>query len=173
MLKKITPTRVNIGDVDYAIYPFGAFESAGIGGDLGRFVGPLLAAALPFLDGGVEGLLNTDIEKVMPTIVSALRTLDSDSVQHILMELLVNHSNIGCEYREDDGRAVKAQLTKELADDLFIGTLSDMIRLAVEVVKVNYSGFFTGLTTQDGNLADTFLKRASTITENTVETKIL
>lgn len=173
MLKKITPTRVNISDVDYAIYPFGAFESAGIGGDLGKFVGPLLAAALPFIDGGIEGLMNTDIEKVMPTIVSALRTLDSKSVQHILMELIVNHDNVACEYRDEDGRVIKAQLTKELADELFIGALPDMIRLAVEVVKVNYAGFFTGLTTQGGSLVDRLLSQESTTMESTTETKIL
>lgn len=171
MLKQIDPKRVTIGDVSYAIYPFPAFKAAGISGDLGKFLGPLLAGIMPFLgdQASIDRLLNDDIVKTIPMITTALNTLDSDKVEHILMELLVNNRNISCEYRDDTGHVVQEQLTKELADDLFIGGLDNMVRLAVEVVKLNYGGFFTGLTTQSGSLVEAQSKFGSKTTGSSTE----
>lgn len=169
MLKQIEPKRVTIGDVKFAIYPFPAFKAAGISGDLGKFIGPLIAGILPFLDGDLDKLLNEDLSKSLPVITQALNTLDSNSVEHILMELLVNNRNISCEYKDDNGRTVQEELTKELADDLFIGKMADMIRLAVEVAKLNYGSFFTGATTQSGSLGSDLRKSAMKIMENSTE----
>lgn len=174
MLKKIEPHRVQIGDVNYAIYPFSAFRSAGIAGDLGRFIGPIVAGILPFVGGDmdIETLLSADVDKLVPLVNAALSKLDSATVEKILMELLINEKNIACEYRED-GRMVQAELTKELADEMFIGGLPDMIKLAIEVVKFNYGNFFTGLADQSGSQADLSRIFTSKTTESSTETVTL
>lgn len=171
MLKQIEPHRVHIGDVEYAIYPFPAMKSAGISGDLIKFIGPLIAGITPVIGKweSIDKFLDEDIVKVLPLISGALQTLDANSVERILSELLLDYKNISCEYRDDSGHMVQRELTKELADDLFIGGLQDMIRLAVEVVKLNFGGFFTGLLTQPGSLGGQQGKSASLITGNTTE----
>lgn len=172
MLKQIEAKRVSIGGISYAIYPFSAFKAAGISGDLGRFIGPMVAGVLPLIGGDmdVDKLMNQDIEKLTPMIMMALGSLESSKVEHILMELLIEQQNISCEYRDERGNIVQEQLTKELADEMFIGGLDNMVRLAIEVVKVNYGNFFTGLTDQYGNLQGLFRKSGSTTTAGSTDT---
>ncbi len=153
MTKKITPHLVTIGDINYAIYPFGAMTAAGVSGDLAKFIGPLIAGLLPLSgggDGSLDALLKTDVTKLAPLVSSSLVTLDGNNVQKILKELLVDYGNVVCEYRDDRGDLVRNRLTSDIADDIFIGSLEDMVRLAIEVVKFNFKGFFTKLTTQSG-----------------------
>lgn len=171
MLKQINPKRVSIGGVDYAIYPFSAFKAAGISGDLGRFIGPMVAGVLPLVknDMDIDKLLGEDIDKLMPMISGALSSLESDKVEKMLMELLINERNISCEYRDEKGNVVQSQLTKELADELFIGGLDNMVKLAVEVVKLNYGNFFTGLAGQSGTPDGLFRKFASKTTEGSTD----
>lgn len=171
MLKQIEPHRVQIGDIEYAIYPFPAFKSAGISGDLIKFAGPLVTGIAPFLSGSdaINKFLNDDLSKTLPLISGALQTLESSSVEHILMELLVVYRNISLEYRDENNKVVQKELTREVADDLFIGRLQDMVRLAVEVVKLNYKGFFTGLLTQSGSQGDLLQAYASKIMESSTE----
>lgn len=152
MTKKITPHLVTIGDINYAIYPFGAMTAAGVSGDLAKFIGPLIAGLLPLSggDGSLDALLKADVTKLAPLVSSSLVTLDGNNVQKILKELLIDYGNVVCEYRDDRGDLVRNRLTSDIADDIFIGSLEDMVRLAIEVVKFNFKGFFTKLTTQSG-----------------------
>lgn len=169
MLKQINPTKVTIGDITYAIYPFPAFKAAGISGDLGKFLGPLIAGIMPFVDGDLDKLLNDDISKTLPVITQALGTLNSETVEHILMELLVDYRNISCQYNDEHGNTVQEMLTKELADEIFIGDLASMVRLAVEVAKLNFKSFFTATNTQSGSLGSDLRKSAMKIMENSTE----
>lgn len=168
MLKQIDPKKVTIGDINYFIYPFPAIKAAGISGDLGKFIAPLIAAILPAVDD-LERFMNEDMAKNMPVIMQALDVLDADKVEHILTVLLLKYQNISIEYRDDNGQMVQAWLTRELADDLFIGKMQDMIRLTVEVVKLNYTSFFTGSTTQSGSLGSDLRKSVTKIMENSME----
>lgn len=173
MQKKMTAHYLTIGDVRFAIYPFGAMTAAGISGDLSKFIGPLVAGLLPLAgggDGSLDAIMKSDITKLAPLVSSSLTTLDSDNVQKILMELLIDYGNVNCEYRDDRGELVQSRLTKELADDLFIGSLEDMVRLAIEVVKVNFGSFFTKLTTQSGLQSVLSTSSESTTTESSTET---
>lgn len=173
MLKKTTPHLITIGDVSFAIYPFAAFAAAGIQGDLSRFIGPLFAGLLPLVgngDGSLDALMKMDATKLAPLVSSSLATFDGENVQKILMELLIDHGNINCEYRDDRGELVQSRLTRDLADELFIGSLEDMVKLAIEVVKVNFKGFFPKLIAQSGLQGVLSNNSGSTSTESLMET---
>lgn len=161
-MKQMVPTKVTYGDAEYAIYPFPAMDAAGIAGDLAKFAGPIIAAIAPLVFGGdgdtdisgekaMDRLMKTDIKDVGPMVSTALSTLGNDNVQHILSELLLDHMNIAVEYRDDNGKLIQRRLTRELANELFIGQLDAMVMLCLDVINLNFKGFFTNMITQSGN----------------------
>lgn len=146
-MRQLEPKRVTIGEVEYAIYPFGAFDAAAISGDLAKIIGPLLVGVLPLLDATDDSEWN----ELVPPLTSVLTTLDGDKLQNLLRQLLIVKKNISCEYRNEDGQIEQKNLTIEVANELFVGNLDAMIELAVEVVKFNFGGFFTQMRTLFGN----------------------
>lgn len=151
MVKQLEPKRVTIGEVTFAIFPFGAFYAANLSGDLGKFLGPIVAGALPLL-GSDSDVMELDLKEAMPLVIGAFEALDGDSVEKLLKKLLINQKNISCEYRDDKGEVVQSILSSDLADSIFCQNVYGMYRLAVEVINVNYSGFFKNLLGQYGNL---------------------
>lgn len=156
----MVPTKVTYGNAEYAIYPFPAMTAAGISGDVARFAGPIVAGVAPILfDGSGNGktdalsaLMNTDIKDLGPMINTALSTLGKDNVQKILSELLLDYGNIAVEYRDETGKLIQCRLTKEVADEIFIGQLDIMFSLCIDVINLNYKGFFTSLIDRSGGL---------------------
>ena len=159
-MRQLEPKRVTIGEVEYAIYPFGAFDAAAISGDLAKILGPFVAGLLPLVGADGETRLNGDLTEAMPAVTSAFQSLDGDKLQGILRQLLIVKKNISCEYRDENDHVVQQILTIEVANQIFVGKLDEMIQLAVEVIKFNYAGFFTNLLDLYGGLTeDTPAKR--------------
>lgn len=157
MLKQMNPKRVVIGEYEFAIYPFGAFVSATISGDLTRYVGPVIAGLLPLMGDAQQGDLNDpdhdflqdimkkDLSEVVPILMMAVQQIDGQILQKLLKELLVDYKNISVQYRDEKGEVKMEQLTFENANDIFTQSLDGMIQLAIEVCKVNFSDFFSRL----------------------------
>lgn len=155
-MRQLEPKRITIGEVEYAIYPFGAFDAAAISGDLAKMIGPFIVSILPLVSSDVS---DEDVEKLGPALTTAFQSLDGEKLQSMLRQLLIVKKNIVCEYRDDSGQPVQKTLTIELANELFIGNLDDMVTLAVEVVNFNFAGFFTQIFTRFGNRSKSTRKK--------------
>lgn len=162
MLKQIDPKLVRYDGIEFAIYPFPAMTAANISGNLAKFIGPMIAAALPLFGGGgnteeeigesaVSRLFSMSNKDLLPMVDTALSVLDGDNVQRILNELLVKYGNINCEYEDDNGETRQEKLTRKLLDEIFIGHLDSMLFLAIDVVKLNFADFFTNLLRRYGS----------------------
>ena len=156
-MRQLEPKRVTIGEIEYAIYPFGAFDAAAISGDLAKMIGPLLVGVLPFIDE--KGKPAADLSNLGPALNMALASLDGEKLQSMLRQLLIVKKNINCEYRDDTGQIVQKLLTIELANEIFVGNLDEMVQLAVEVVNFNFAGFFTQMLTLFGSRSKTTQKK--------------
>ena len=159
MLKQTEPSKVTIGDIEYAVYPFPAFYAANISGELGKHLGPIVAGVLPLLGDGdkesedVMGRLfneGVDYESLMPLIRDAFSSLDGDVMEALLRKLLIVKGNIACQYRNSSGNIEQSTLTESLADEFFCQDITGMFKLALEVIKVNYGSFFELLPDQFG-----------------------
>lgn len=161
MLKNMEPQRVTIDGVDFAIYPFGAMQAANLSGELGRFFGPMVSGLVPLALGESDDVLSVDLKDAMPLVTMAFSTLDGDTVEKLLRKLLINGKNISCQYREHNGEVVQSVLDQDLLDVIFCQNIDGLYRLAYEVIKVNFSGFFKKLLIQSGaqNLKEKFLSK--------------
>ena len=71
MIKQIEPNRVSLCGVDFAIYPFGAMKAANLSGELGKFLGPIVAGCLPLIGSNDDDVLSMDLKDAMPLITGA------------------------------------------------------------------------------------------------------
>jgi hypothetical protein len=152
----------------YYIYPFGAFVSVNMSGEVFSFFAPVVAGAAPIVAGAEAGgdvsLLDVDAESAARHLANAVSGINGDRLEKLMKKLLVEHQNISVEAPDK-----KAEwLTKDLADELFCCETQDMFILAMEVIKVNYDGFFKNLAGQFGGLRDVITKRMAALqsTEN-------
>ena len=164
-MRQLDPKRVTIGGIEYAIFPFGAFDAAAISGDLAKIVGPVLVGVLPLLDATDDA----NWSDLAPSLASVLTSLDGDNLQNLLRQLLIVKKNISCEYRDEEGQIVQKNLTVEVANELFVGNLDAMVELAVEVVKFNFGGFFTQMRTLFGKRKKSTGAKARKTTENSTQ----
>lgn len=141
--KRMQTRKVIIDGIEFTIFPFGAWYSASLSGELAKVLGPIVAGLAPlFLNGDVGSLLSRDLSEIMPGIMEALKSLDGDVIEKLLGDLLIKRDNVSCVYKDEDGRRVTEVLTMDLADELFCQNIDGMLELAIEVVKFNFSGFF-------------------------------
>lgn len=164
------PTQKQIGEYVFYIYPFSAFKAANISGELVSLISPILVSILPSVvnkdndDDGDESLLDMDISAAMPSIMQACSTLDGDKVEHMMRLLLTQNRNISFEHEQE--RRVK-WLSEDDMDELFCGSIEDMFVLAVEVIKINFKGFFKKLGNLSGNPAELLSKMQKPIGTDT------
>lgn len=149
------PFKKQIGEYIFYIYPFSAFKSANISGELVSLLSPILVSVLPALagDGGDSNndeasIFDMDISKAMPSIMNACSSLDGDKVENIVKKLICKSQNISYEHEREQK---VAWLDEEAADDVFTGNVEDMFILAFEVIKLNFKGFFKKLGNLSGN----------------------
>lgn len=183
MPKSLEPTYVTYEDVTYAIYPFPAMTAVEVSGDLASFLGPIFSALIPLFSGasgqtqdelGASALGNLskmNNEQVVPMIKDALTGVDGKTVRAMMTKLLIAYDNITCEYEDPDrGVLVQKKLTAGLLDELFIGNLDSMLLLAIDVVKVNFAGFFEKLLNRSGSRQAGLTSRKSKSTGSSTET---
>lgn len=165
------PTQKQIGEYVFYIYPFSAFKAANTSGELVSLISPILVSVLPSVvnkdndDDGDESLLDMDISAAMPSIMQACSTLDGDKVEHMMRLLLTQNRNISFEHEQE--RRVK-WLSEDDMDELFCGSIEDMFVLAVEVIKINFKGFFKRLGNLSGNPAELLSKMQKPISTDTL-----
>ncbi len=152
MLKQIEPKRVSLCGADFAIFPFGAMKAANLSGDLGRFLGPIVAGCLPLI-GSSDETMSLDLKDAFPLVTEAFASLDGDVIEKLFRKLLLD-GNITCSYIDHAGQRVQNRLTQDILDEIFCQNIDDMFRLAYEVININYSGFFKKLLGQSGNLGN-------------------
>ena len=151
-MKRMTVTKVTIGDVEFGITPFGAWKASNLSGELAKVLGPVVAGLAPVLFAdGVEGFMKQDISKIIPSIIVGIRSLDGDVLEGMMRKLLIDDQNVSCKYKDENGRTHQDVLTWDLADEIFCQNLDGMFKLALEVVSLNFKGFFKNLFAQYGS----------------------
>lgn len=166
-MKQLETTIKEIGGATFYITPFPAFKSANISGDLMKLLTPIIGAIVKILGGDekkedestaqeakakASDILNQDIERYIPDLVSAVSTLDGDKIEDMMKKLLINYRNVKveCEITKGDAKV----LTYDLANEVFCNELQDMYLLCWEVIKLNFGGFFKKLGLQSGDLKE-------------------
>lgn len=145
-MKQHETTEKKIGENTFYIRPFAAFTAANISGELISVLAPAVAGLAPLAmgasdDGDDIDFMNLDVA----SFSGAVSGLSGDKVENLLKKLLTKHDNISVE--TEDG--VK-RLDNDLANEIFCGSAQDMFILAVEVINVNFKGFFKKLGGQFG-----------------------
>ena len=126
MIKQIEPNRVSLCGVDFAIYPFGAMKAANLSGELGKFLGPIVAGCLPLIGSNDDDVLSMDLKDAMPLITGAFSTLDGDTIEKLFRKLLLQQ-NISCSYTDPaTGQPVQTWLTQDVLDQIFCQNVDDM-----------------------------------------------
>ena len=154
-IKQFETKEKSLNGHTFYIRPFPAFMAANISGELFSIILPMLGALVPMaggaVKGGIDDILDLDIdfEKATPALVKGLSSLSGDKLEQLLKKLLVKHKNISVEV---DGSDKVQLLSEDLANEVFCGNAQDMFILAIEVIQVNYSGFFERLGSLFGGL---------------------
>jgi hypothetical protein len=151
-MKLDKPKQVNIGENTFYIWPLGAMDAAELSGDVIALIAPLAATLAPLAgkaDTEDEGsVMDITLDAAAPAISQAFQALSGKKLRELLTKLLLT----GKVTVETDKEGDAVRLTKDIADDLFCCAVDEMYRLAFEVMKVNYGGFFTKLAGPSGGL---------------------
>ena len=138
-----------LGEYRFYVRPLPAFTAANISGELFGVILPALGSLAPIIGakGDTESLLDVDSEVAAKALAKGASGISGDKLEHLLKKLIVQNRNIS--FEPIDGKDTKPQiLTEDIANDIFCYDVQDMFILAFDVIKNNYSGFFTKL----GNL---------------------
>ena len=144
-MKQLESRTVNIDGMTFYIRPFPAFKAANLFGQLVKTLTPVIGGILPLADSAAGGknLFDLDLDEAAPAIVGAVSSLSGDKVEELLKQLLIDYQNVS---------------------ELFCGDTQDMFLLAIEVVKLNYSGFFKKLASQFGEAFESLRSRMAAST---------
>ena len=139
-----------VGENCFYIRKFSAFSASNIFTQVAKVVTPIAGSLLPLLGmvGNNGKLMDIDLSDAAPSLAGLFDNVSGDVVEILLKELLIKHENVSYD-DPHTGRTTK--LTEDAANELFCGETQDMFLLAVEVVKLNYSGFFRKLKDQFGD----------------------
>lgn len=165
-LKQMEVTEKKIGDSTFYIKKFPAFTAANISGDLVSVLAPVIGgiaavAGKDIADGDKQAnILDTDIEDTLPVFSQAFSNLSGDKFERLMKKLLIDHNNVSVESEVTEGN-VKL-LTYDLANEVFCGDVQDMFILCLEVIKLNFNGFFKKMAAQFGGLTEALKKAQNT-----------
>lgn len=156
-MKQQDANQVTVGGSTFYIRPFPAFKSANIFGQLTKILTPVAGGLFSLVgsSGDSTNILDLNVEEAAPALAGAVSGLSGSVVETMLRQLLVDYGTIAYDDPET-GNTMK--LTMDKANELFCGEVQDMFILAVEVIKVNYNGFFKKLAAQFGTVIDKFRK---------------
>ncbi len=147
-VKQMEATRQEIGGNGFYIYPFPAFLSANLSGEIAALLMPMVASVLPAA-GGKEDFMDMDAAEAATYLADAFSGLSGDRVENLLRKLLLS-GNIGV---LTEGSPDARWLTEDLCNEVFCGNTQDMFILAFHVIKVNYAGFFANFGNLSGKAA--------------------
>ena len=153
-MKQMETTKKKIGENTFYIKPFPAFTAANITALLAKTIGPLLGGLGGLTKNGstAEEIMNSDLSEVLPAMTGALADIDPDQLERLVQKLISDYKNVSV-----SGPATENEveiLTYDLANEVFCGELIDMVKLCIEVCKVNFGGFFSKLNLPSGDLRE-------------------
>lgn len=162
MMKQMEVKNVSVGENAFYITPFPAMTAANVFGQLTKTVMPVAGGILSLAGNGKneESLFDMDAKDAAPALALAASSISGEKLEELLKQLLITHGNVAFD-DPDTGEAVR--LTKPRADELFCGEIQDMFILAIEVVKVNYNGFFKKIAARFGPAIKGLMKAADTL----------
>ena len=167
-MKQLESKTVEVGENTFYIRPFPAFKASNIFGQLVKTVTPVIGGVLSLAGeaGGKGGgsLFDIDFDKAAPALAGALSDLSGDKLEALLRQLLIDYKNIST---DDPNTGRTTILTEDLANEIFCGDTQDMFILAVEVIRLNYNGFFNKLAAQFGDAFEALQARMTASTANT------
>ena len=149
--KQMEVKQKQIGENTFYIKPFSAFTAANISGDLAAVLSPMLGALAPLLS--TESRANIEDDAALEALGNAFSGLSGDTVERLFKKLLIDSKNISAEAEATDWK-VKL-MTLDLANEIFCGSVEEMYMLCLEVIKINFGGFFRKLGIQFGSQNDT------------------
>ena len=142
--RRMEGKEVNLGGINFLIYPFGAFTAANLSGKLTGMLLPAAGALAPLLGGDKKLSLDDDVLEAAPQIAQAFSMVSGDKIEGLLKKLLCSKNIV----LRDKGE----YLTEEMADEIFCAEIQDMYLLAFYVLKENFGGFFEKISALFGNL---------------------
>lgn len=177
VVKQTETTQRVIGENTFYIRPFPAFTAANVSGELVKLLSPVVGAiasavgvaegavkdAVPGIKDAATGFMEMDVGEIASKLNDALSGLSGDAIERMMRKLLVDYRNISVEGPATEGQV--KWLDSDIANEVFCTDLQDMLILCVEVVRVNFKGFFskiaglfgdqTGASTTETASADT------------------
>lgn len=145
-MKQHETTEKKVGENTFYIRPFPAFTAANISGELISVLAPAVAGLAPLAMGASDSDGDVDFMNLdVAAFSGAISGLSGDKVENLLKKLLTKHDNISVETADGVKR-----LDNDLANEIFCGSAQDMFVLAVEVINVNFKGFFKKISGQFG-----------------------
>ncbi len=150
MMKQMEPTMQEINGNTFYIYPFPAFKSAKLSGEIIALFTPAVTALMAASKNKGNGFMDMDLEEAAPYMTGAFSTLSGDKMENLLRQLLLS-GNIGV---IPEGGTQAQWLTEELSNEVFCQNTQDMFVLAFHVIKVNYAGFFGNFGNLSGNVKE-------------------
>ncbi|MGN9096387.1 phage tail assembly chaperone [Flintibacter porci] len=163
VVKQMEVTEKKIGENTFYIKPFAAFTAVNISGELAAVITPLLgglAALLGSGDGDQEegkNIMDVQVEDALPAVTQAFSSISGDKFERLMKKLLIDHKNISVEGESTEGDL--KPLTFDLANEVFCGEVQDMYILCFEVIRLNFKGFFSKISTQFGDLTSLVQKK--------------
>jgi len=146
---------VVVGEYTYHIMPWAPFKAAKNLGTLQKYILPVvgkLADGVAHNPDVLEMDTNTDMGSIMScldgTFQEIANRLDENAID-ALLKMILDSEYISV---DDPATGKPAKLTEPVLNRLFTGNIADMFVLAAEVIKVNYSDFFTIFGSRFGNL---------------------
>ena len=109
--RRMEGKEVNLGGINFLIYPFGAFTAANLSGELTGMLLPAAGALAPLLGGDKKLSLDDDVLEATPQIAQAFSMVSGDKIEGLLKKLLCSKNIV----LRDKGE----YLTEEMADEIF------------------------------------------------------
>lgn len=136
-MKQFETHAKTIGEYTFHIRPMPAFKAAKVSGELVSFVTPLIGSIIPAIEKNGESIANMEVDTILPALVDGAASLDGTKMESLLKMLIIDGGLIAF---EDGNEESPKKLNEDLANEIFCGSVQDMVALAAEVVKINFGG---------------------------------
>lgn len=150
-MKRMEMRDITVGEYQFKIRPFGARDATYIFGDVASIILPILGTVSVASNDKdaihMEMFDGMDMDK--DSLVKALGRIDGRTLSKLVNELLLSHSNVRVLNPEN---GVYEVMNEDAYDEIFCQYLAGMLILCAEVIRLNFSGFFSDASTLFGRL---------------------
>ena len=169
-MKRMEMRDITVGEYQFKIRPFGARDATYIFGDVASIILPILGTVSVASNDKdaihMEMFDGMDMDK--DSLVKALGRIDGRTLSKLVNELLLSHSNVRVLNPEN---GVYEVMNEDAYDEIFCQYLAGMLTLCTEVIRLNFSGFFSDASTLFGRLFKVRHAGSSNNTESSTTTE--